>query len=218
MGQRLVVSIINDGEVIANSYYHWSGYTSSTLEITKEILYAYPKVVAEYDSPLDIAINLLMATGAGLTENSLKEFCKMKAKDPFLKTNPTTCINRNEGLIEITEEGIDNSQQWSEGDVSIYIDSKQVYFGVLGEKDDEIIFDDYIWSLDDDNEKEWAEKNVEQAVEKAKENITEIEFPYDLDSIPFDEFETFANAVMAVDDAQHNYSFKHNGNFYGLIS
>ena len=44
MGQRLNIEIIENGKVLANAYYHWSGYTSSSLELTQEILEAIEKI------------------------------------------------------------------------------------------------------------------------------------------------------------------------------
>ena len=34
MGQRLNIEIWNESKRLANAYYHWSGYTSSTLDET----------------------------------------------------------------------------------------------------------------------------------------------------------------------------------------
>ena len=44
MGQRLNIQIeandtnTNETKVLANCYYHWSGYTSSAMELVKEIV------------------------------------------------------------------------------------------------------------------------------------------------------------------------------------
>lgn len=34
MGQSLNIEIWNNGEVLANAYYHWSAYTESAAKIT----------------------------------------------------------------------------------------------------------------------------------------------------------------------------------------
>ena len=38
MGQRLNVEIWNNGEVLANAYYHWSAYTESAAHIVDKAL------------------------------------------------------------------------------------------------------------------------------------------------------------------------------------
>lgn len=38
MGQRLNVSIGKDDKILASAYWHWSGYTSSSLEIARDIM------------------------------------------------------------------------------------------------------------------------------------------------------------------------------------
>lgn len=36
MGQRLNLSINKNGKVLANCYYHWSGYTNSAIQKCKK--------------------------------------------------------------------------------------------------------------------------------------------------------------------------------------
>lgn len=38
MGQRLVIEFIYDGEPILASYYHWSAYTQSTMDILNQMI------------------------------------------------------------------------------------------------------------------------------------------------------------------------------------
>ena len=40
MGQRLNIEIWNEGKRLANAYYHWSGYSFSTLYETMKIIKA----------------------------------------------------------------------------------------------------------------------------------------------------------------------------------
>lgn len=35
MGQRLNIEIIREGNLLTNAYYHWSGYTSSAITLSK---------------------------------------------------------------------------------------------------------------------------------------------------------------------------------------
>lgn len=38
MGQRLNIEILKNGEVLANSYYHWSGFSNSAINLTIYII------------------------------------------------------------------------------------------------------------------------------------------------------------------------------------
>lgn len=38
MGQRLNIEMKTKGKVVANCYYHWSAYTMTALQLTKEII------------------------------------------------------------------------------------------------------------------------------------------------------------------------------------
>lgn len=40
MGQRLVVNFIKDGRTVINTYFHWSAYTDSAIEITLDLINA----------------------------------------------------------------------------------------------------------------------------------------------------------------------------------
>lgn len=118
MGQRLNIEIKKKGKVLANSYYHWSAYTSSAAALTVQVC----KYVLEHrdlsDSKL-LAIRALESTGAGLNDDELtyaRDFRK------YIKTEFKECKGRNDGLIAISPKGIKETQDWSEGDVIIDID------------------------------------------------------------------------------------------------
>ena len=38
MGQRLNIEIVKNGEVLANSYYHWSGFSNSSIDLAIRII------------------------------------------------------------------------------------------------------------------------------------------------------------------------------------
>lgn len=57
MGQRLNIEIKENNKVLANSYYHWSGYTSSALLLTEKILDAIKST--KHDNSTVMAIRLL---------------------------------------------------------------------------------------------------------------------------------------------------------------
>ena len=139
MGQRLNIQIEMDipnsseSKVLANSYYHWSGYTSSAYELVKMIADSdYLKDDCTITDPVEKAIRLLEATGAGLT------------KDEFTDTYPESkyklCTGRNDGLIAISEKGITVIQNWEEARVTFNLSTNMVDMGgvyFLDEVDEE---------------------------------------------------------------------------------
>ena len=137
MGQRLNIQIemdipdSNESKVLANAYYHWSGYTSSAYELVKMI--ADSSIYCLYiQDPVEKAIRMLEVTGAGLT------------KDEFTETYPESkyklATNRNDGLIAISEKGIEETQKWEEARVTINLSTGMVDMGgvyYLDEVDEE---------------------------------------------------------------------------------
>ena len=139
MGQRLNIQIERDipdnseSKVLANAYYHWSGYTSSAYELVKYIADSpYSCEECTFMDPVEKAIRMLEATGAGLT------------KDEFTEAYPEgkykLSTNRNDGLIAISAEGIQETQNWEEARVTINLTTGMVDMGgvyYLDEVDDE---------------------------------------------------------------------------------
>ena len=116
MGQRLNIQIeandtdTNETKVLANCYYHWSGYTSSAMELVNEMVNSGVYNLDILD-PVEKAIRLLEATGAGLAEDELT--------DTYNTPKYKVSTNRNDGLIAISEEGINNVAEWEESRVTI---------------------------------------------------------------------------------------------------
>jgi len=139
MGQRLNIEIIENGKVLANAYYHWSGYTSSSLELTQVILEAIEKI--NYEDRVINAIKLLEETGAGLTDNEI-EYAKNYIKN-FDKYTFKACVGRNEGLIAISDKGIKETEYWEEARVEINLTNKIVNFKAVRESTKEEFEEDY---------------------------------------------------------------------------
>ena len=116
MGQRLNIQIeandidTNETKVLANCYYHWSGYTSSAMELVNEIVDSGIYHLDILD-PVEKAIRLLEATGAGLTEDELT--------DTYNTPKYNLATSRNDGLIAISEKGIKGTVAWEESRVTI---------------------------------------------------------------------------------------------------
>ena len=131
MGQRLNIEIIkNSGEVIANCYYHWGGYTMSALEPTLQVVNAFNKIKDENLPDEVLAVKLLESTCslsftdmkihyAGSDKKSLEY---LKEKYPDYEFN--SMYDRNVGIIGVVEEDISSTRQWCEGVVYINIESQ----------------------------------------------------------------------------------------------
>lgn len=119
MGQRLNIEIRKDDKVLANAYYHWSGYTSSALKLTSEILENIDNV--NFDNDVVRAVKLLEVTGAGLTSSEIDILGEDMKNINFKKA-----IDRNEGLIAISPKGIENTQYWEEARVEIHLDTQNI--------------------------------------------------------------------------------------------
>ena len=139
MGQRLNIQIEMDipnsseSKVLANAYYHWSGYTSSAYELVKKIADSnYWNEECKLADPVAQAINLLEVTGAGLTKDEFTD----KYPESIYKLS----TDRNDGLIAISEKGITETQNWEEARVTINLSTNMVDMGgvyYLDEVDEE---------------------------------------------------------------------------------
>lgn len=135
MGQRLNIEIRKDNEVLANAYYHWSGYTSSALVLTDEILKNIDNV--NFDNDVVRAVKLLEVTGAGLTLNEIDNLGEDMKNINFKKA-----IDRSEGLIAISPKGIKNTQYWEEVRVEIHLDTQKIILNLYLDIDEDYLFDE----------------------------------------------------------------------------
>ena len=85
MGQRLNVEILNKGTLMANAYYHWSAYTSSSLDIIEQILKSSKDAFEKKGirNIFDAAIDMLESTGAKLTHDELLAYNSIHEYDVF---------------------------------------------------------------------------------------------------------------------------------------
>lgn len=128
MGQRLNVEIWNNGEVLANAYYHWSAYTDSAAIIVSAALEYIKSNPIEDNNVLLYAIRVLEATGAGLTSMEIEH---AKSRPVLYGATFADCNGRNAGLIGISDEGILETRLWEEGSAYIYLDEERVSFRVF---------------------------------------------------------------------------------------
>lgn len=172
MGQRLNIEIVSNDTLLANCYYHWSAYTNSALTLTERIIEKF------YDSDMNVsvknAVELLESTGAGINEQERNEIQKFPNR--FAKIDFKKAIDRNEGLISVTERGMEETRYWEEARVTIDVLSQTVSFGVF-----------YTYS-----KKEYAEMCDDE------DNLRPSDLPIchlDLNNIPFEDIGEFRSLV-----------------------
>jgi len=212
MGQRLVVNIVKNNIVLANAYYHWSGYTDSALCITVDCIKRFAET--KYEDDIEKAIDMLYATGAGmeLAEENNKIFLEYKAKNPFFSIPFVKGTDRNSGLIAIAKDSITESQNWSEGDVFIDIGTKTVDFRVWYEEDQNSLVENECYNEDIEFD-ELSDEEIEQKYTDIVDKLETVDYPYE--EISFDDFEDFANKVNSVG----GYTFKlSDGTIIGKIA
>lgn len=124
MGQRLNIEIFNNGQVLANAYYHWSAYSTTAVELVDKVLKAY-KEDMQSDDERQKAVWALQATGAGLTEDEKKSIYAQNLK------KLTECQGRDFGLIAVSDKGISDTRCWEEYRVTIYLDEQRIDFEVV---------------------------------------------------------------------------------------
>lgn len=170
MGQRLNIEIKRrkDNKVLANSYYHWSAYTSSSLHLAEEIIENIYEVIRKEKVSDEIkAIQLLQTTGAGLMED---EYNKLNEED---KKYCSLATNRNLGLISFTDEGIEETRKWEEGRLTIDIDFDDKDYDFYGNKN--LVDFEVYFQIDEEEINESYEEEIKSG-KLDLNNLTEFEF------------------------------------------
>lgn len=124
MGQRLVISIYKtkaDHEhdnCFAKIYYHWSAYTTTAPLEVWNLMKDYPKNEKLSDSELaQYFVRQLEKQGGGLDLDDVYYYKKLTGDANYSRT-----FDRNNGIIAFSTEQQQQMQNWSEGDVFVYLD------------------------------------------------------------------------------------------------
>ncbi len=179
MGQRLVVVVESKGEEIACCYYHWSGDTFSALGVVANFFerYEHCKSLGEEDDLL-LAIQgftyLEKKSGAiaGLDGEGIET---ATAKYPELYF--PECINRNDGIISITEDTIEEAKSTAENLVYIDISNKTIDFNACARTYGDDVVEYYM-------------EMEEVSQEEAESFINSLKvYDFDIEEIPFSKFD-----------------------------
>lgn len=127
MGQRLVVTVKSTGEDLCKMYFHWSAYTISALMEVRYMMAEFPMETNSKEDAILYFIRYCEEYGGGIDGGmDSKEWNYITNKYPNYKFKSEN-INRNRGLIAISEDGMDEMQSWSEGDIYINLDEMTVH-------------------------------------------------------------------------------------------
>ena len=156
MGQRLVITLEQNEKTVAAIYYHWSAYTYSALQETRDIINCLYSGEQETTSELLLRlIHHLEENGGGIRGTS-EEFEYIKSLYPNEEFK-TDGYSRNNGLIALSSKGIADLRSWSEGDVYINLDTDEVDFCVYSGYDN---LEEYL-----EERKEWDDDFDEEEFE-----------------------------------------------------
>lgn len=191
MGQRLNIQIQRGETILANAYYHWSAYTGSALALLEMIHEKWDELSTEENDVIR-AVRLLESTRAGLTQKEL--FNVDILGQGFVPGNVE--VNRNDGLIAVSPEGIAETNDWAEGGAIIDLDDAMVSFDVF------YAYHDRKHILSDYEEDEIAD-------------LPELDFQLDMSSFKLEH----AGHIASVLDESGEFVFKTNeGEYFSIIA
>lgn len=207
MGQRLNIEIARkkDNKILANSYYHWSAYTYSSLKLANEIIENIYDVIRNNKVSDEIkAIQLLQTTGAGLLE---QEYNTLNEED---KKYCSLATNRDLGLISFTEKGMEETRTWEESRLTITIDFDNKEYDFVGDKN-RVDFEVYF-----PISREEIEECYKEELKSGKINLDEVvEFNFDLQDMKLNDIRLF---MAKINQIENNFGiFMINGAFYQII-
>ena len=207
MGQRLNIEIRRkkDNKILANSYYHWSAYTYSSLKLANEIIENIYDVIRNNKVSDEIkAIQLLQTTGAGLLEQEYNTLNEEDKKYCFLATS------RDLGLISFTERGMEETRTWEESRLTITIDFDNKEYDFVGDKN-RVDFEVYF-----PISREEIEECYKEELKSGKINLDEVvEFNFDLQDMKLNDIRLFMTKINQI---ENNFGiFMINGAFYQII-
>ena len=152
MGQRLVVTVRKSEEDICKIYYHWSAYTMSALNEAQKIVDAIYNGEDETTRELQLRLIRFCEENGGGIDGGCESAEGKYIQSIFPKEQFKDDVDRSYGLIALSEQGMENMQNWSEGDLTINLDEERIYNDVMYCYDDneEEFWENHDWFDEDD--------------------------------------------------------------------
>lgn len=200
MGQRLVITVRNNGEELAKIYYHWSAYTVSALWEASKLAACIYNHKDETEKELKLRlIRFCYENGGGISGEDYEfEYIRNMYPDEIFKEDG---YSRSNGLISLSEKGMQEAQGWSEGDIYFDIDDETIINGVFCGWD----------NIEDYNEevKSWGEDYEDELLKF--EDIPDI--GYDLGTIAVKDID---NVITAL-EAAREHIVRYGNEIYELV-
>lgn len=166
MGQRLVVTISDDGEPKMKIYYHWSAYTTATFDVLNDLWNnAIKPLKRAGKSTKEILLGIIHYLEGNVDEEHLKWIQKMYPDGSYKRSchggigwfnkkeklgiddnRPneelayiqslypgetfSTDVDRNDGLVYMSKDGMKDVQGWSEGNAGIDLKHENYYHDI----------------------------------------------------------------------------------------
>ena len=200
MGQRLVITVRNNGEELAKIYYHWSAYTVSALWEASKLAACIYNHKDETEKELKLRlIRFCYENGGGISGEDYEfEYIRNMYPDEIFKEDG---YSRSNGLISLSEKGMQEAQGWSEGDIYFDIDDETIINGVFCGWD----------NIEDYNEevRSWGEDYEDELLKF--EDIPDI--GYDLGTIAVKDID---NVITAL-EAAREHIVRYGNEIYELV-
>lgn len=193
MGQRLNIEIKKKDKTLANCYYHWSAYSNQSLMLIKYICRAYNSFTEKGKElgDLEKSVIALSITGAGIISEEV-DYAKNILEEIVVRQ----AVDRNRGLISITEKGIENTRSWAEGTIKIDLENNTFDFDLY-----------YNCS--------WYEEEYKDT-DSYIEPKDLIELDIDFSNVPFEEKEI--DKLIEITDNNYYFRIKGLEGVYGFIA
>lgn len=187
MGQRLGLEIVLNGNILANAYYHWSGYTVPAAKLAEQVISYIRNHQDKENNKLLLTVKALNYTGAGFDTSELERIKKEKFREIYDFATDMLAYNRNCGLIAITAAGIRETHTWIDCNVVIDIGTEIV------------CFDEYFYFGDEERQEYIKDYGMtpEEYVKKHPETVVDIS-PFwngEFLNLNMENFEAFARYI-----------------------
>ena len=200
MGQRLIITVRNNGEELAKIYYHWSAYTVSALWQASQLAKCIYNSKDETEKEFKLRLIRFCEENGGGIDGDPREFEYIRNMYPG-EVFKTEGYSRSNGLISLSEQGMRETQKWSEGDIIFDVDNETIINGIYAGWE----------SLEDYNDevRSWGEEYEDEIL--AIEDVPDI--GYDLGFMDVSDID---NVIEAIENAK-THIVRYGNEIYELV-